>query len=896
MWAGGRRRRAPRIADEIAFHRDRLIETYIAQGAPRDEAERRAFLELGSPGAIEESVRDVRGRRLEDRRNDLRYALRTLRRNPVFAIVAVLTLALGVGANAAVVSIVYGILLKPLPVSAPDQLVNIVSPGPRSGPTNCNTIGTCEAVFSYPMFRDLQRVQDVFTGIAAHSRFDVNLTYRGESTRNPGLLVSGSYFPVLGLQPALGRLLGPDDDRNVGGSEVVVLSHAYWTRRFGSADVIGDTLVVNQQPMTIVGVAPREFEGTTVGLKPDVYVPITMRWRLANGSVMRPPDQRRAYWLYLFARLKPDVPAEQAQTAIDTPYRAILNQIEAPLQEGMSDAMMAQFKAKGIRLDPGSHGQSTFVINARMPLTLLAAFTTLVLLVACLNVTNLVLVRAAARSKELATRLSIGATRGRLIAQLMTESFVLAIITAGISLIIAQWTLGAFRGLLPEPGLLPRVETDIPLVAAGLAVLTSLIVGFFPALHATRPGAQATSRGRAAQATGDRRASRARVTLATAQVAMAMVLVVLAGLFTKSLANIFNVDWGLDPDDVIAFRLSPGRLGYADARSAALFERVEAELAALPGVSGLTSSTTRIFTGDERAGQVFVEGFDRGPDADRDTRYDEIGSHYFRTLGIPLTAGREFTPADSEAGPRVAVVNETFARKFGAGGNVLGRRMSRGTPALDLEIVGVVKDFKQSVRDAVAPMYFVPHRQGTRRPGVMVFYVRSSPDALGAVVPAIRAVARRLDSNLPVEDLWTLNETIRAYNTGERVMSVMTGAFAVLSLLVAAIGLYGLLSYNVSLRTPEIGVRLTLGATGRDVRWMIFRQVTTIAAAGGIIGLAIALLLGRVAQRVLYGLQFHDTMVIASSIAVLAVAALGAGLVPANRAAGIDPIRALKYD
>jgi putative ABC transport system permease protein len=375
------------------------------------------------------------------------------------------------------------------------------------------------------------------------------------------------------------------------------------------------------------------------------------------------------------------------------------------------------------------------------------------------------------------------------------------------------------------------------------------------------------------------------------------VLVVLAGLFTKSLANVMGGDPGLKTAGVVMFGLVPARNGYTNPRSAALFDRVEAEIAALPGVSGVSSSTSRILSGQHRVTQGFVEGFDAGLDADRDTQFDEIGSGYFRTLGIQVIAGREFTAADSEGASKVAIVNERFARKFGLGGAAIGKRMSPRTPALDLEIVGIVKDFKQTnVRDAVEAMYFVPHRQGTRRPGEMVFYVRSSPDALRSTFAGIRQVVRGIDPNLPIEEMRTVDETIRGMATGDRVMSVMTTTFGLLALVVAAIGLYGMLAYMVAQRTPEIGVRMTLGATRREVRWMVFRQVTAITVAGGAIGLMVALLVGRLAQRILFGLQFHDAIVILSSLTVLAGVALVAGVVPAHRAASVDPMRALKVD
>jgi hypothetical protein len=383
------------VEDELSFHLDMRIRELIERGESPERARELALRRFGNveSSRLECVAINERRRRhmmatefLSDRGHDIRYALRMLRRAPGFTAVAVLTLALGIGANTAIFSLFNQLLLEPLPVPEPRQLVNLVSPGPRSGPTSCGSIGECAAVFSYPMFRDLERIQTVFTGIAAHRDLDVNLGYRDQTTKSQGLFVSGSYFPVLGLRPALGRLLGSSDDRTVDGSEVVVLSHAYWESHMGGRpDILDETIVVNGHPMAIVGVAPPGFDGTTVGLKPDVFVPITMRWRLAPNP-RSPPENRRGYWVYLFARLKPGVALEQARTAIDAPYRAIINDVEVPLQEGMSERMMAEFRARGIRLDPGSRGQSRFATDAWLPLTLLLAVTTLVLLIACVNV------------------------------------------------------------------------------------------------------------------------------------------------------------------------------------------------------------------------------------------------------------------------------------------------------------------------------------------------------------------------------------------------------------------------------------------------------------------------------------------------------------------------------
>jgi predicted permease len=894
------------VEEELSFHLEMRIRELVERGESPARARELALRRFGNVEGprreceeIDERLRRrvLRMEFVHERRQDVRYALRTFRRAPGFTAVAILTLALGIGANAAIFSLFHQLLLQPLPVAEPGHLVNIVSPGPRSGPTSCGGIGKCEAVFSYPMFRDLERIQTVFTGIAAHRDIAVNVAYRGQTTTSQALVVSGSYFPVLRLQPALGRLLGPSDDRVAGGSEVVVLSHAYWQRQFGGrADVLNEALVVNGQAMTIVGVAPEGFNGTGVGVRPDVFLPITMRWRLAPDP-RSPPENRRAYWVYLFARLKPGVSMAQAQSALDPPYRAIINDVEAPLQEGMSEQMLAQFKARGIRLESGSRGQSTFAEDAWMPLTLLLAVTALVLLVACSNVANLLLARAATRSKELATRLSIGATRGRIIAQLMTESCVLALAAAAASLLIARWTMDLFRTTFPDGALYIPAELDaFTLIATGaLAVVASLGIGLFPALRAVRPDLLPALKGQSGQPSGDRGLARSRVSLATVQVTLSVVLVVLAGLFTKSLANIARADPGLSAAGLVAFAVSPGRNGYTPSRSAALFARLQEEVAALPGVTAVSTSTTQLFSGDMRTTGVFVEGFDSRPEADHVTEYDEIGPGYFRTLGVPLISGRDFTAGDSDQAPKVAIVNEQFAKKFGLGRNAVGKRTSRGTRALDVEIVGLVRDFKHtSLRDA-APMYFLPHSQGTRRPGLMTFYVRTPAGAEG-IAPAIRDAVRRLDANLPVEQLRTMEEAMRGATTRERLMSVMTGSFALLASLVAAIGLYGMMAYAVAQRRPEIGLRMALGATRGGIRWMILRQVLVVAIVGGSIGLAAAMVLGRAAQTLLFELQFDDPIVLTVSIAALMVVAMAAGVVPADRAARIDPMSALKYE
>src|SRR3989441_4317100 len=440
----------------------------------------------------------------------LKFALRTLFKTPFVTIVAIVSLALGIGANAAIFSLFDQLLLKPLPVPEPERLVNLRSPGPKPGSTSCNQAGDCDSVFSFPMVRDLERVQTPFTGVAAHVLFGANIAARGQTHNGDGMLVSGSYFPVLALTPALGRLLGPDDDRTPGESHVVVLSHAYWQTRFGSdPNVVNQTIIVNGQTMTIVGVAPRGFAGTTIGVKPDVFTPITMR---GFSQPFKGFDNRRSYWVYVFARLKPGVSIAQATTTVSTPYKNIINDVEAPLQKGMSAQTLTRFKAKPLLVEPGSRGQSSVSREAKAPLTLLFGVTAFVLLIACANIANLLLARGAARAGEMAVRLSIGAGRWQLVRQLLGESCLLAFFGGIAGVVVAQWTLNLIAALLPADAtdaLTLQVDAGVMVFAAALTLGTGLLFGLFPALHSTRPDLVSALKGQSGQPSG----ARARVAL-----------------------------------------------------------------------------------------------------------------------------------------------------------------------------------------------------------------------------------------------------------------------------------------------------------------------------------------------------------------------------------------------
>lgn len=824
-------------------------------------------------------------------------ALRTLFKTPFVTVVAIVSLALGIGANTAIFSLFNEILLRPLPVPEPARLVNLGAPGPKPGSQSCNAAGSCEEVFSYAMFRDLQTVQTVFTGIAAHRAFDANLSFRGQTVSSEGMLVSGSYFPVLGIQPAAGRLISPEDDKAPGQSPVVVLAYEYWAARFdGDPSVVGDRLIVNGQPLTIVGVAPEGFRGTTVGAAPQVFVPITLRGQMNPG--FKGFDNRQSYWAYLFARLRPGVSVEGARAAIDGPYRSILLDVEAPLQKGMTAQTMGRFKAKAITVKDGRRGQSGAHRELRPPMILLLAVAGIVLLIACANIANLLLARGAARAGEMAVRLSIGAGRRHLLAQLLTEALVLAALGGLAGILVAHWTLAGIQQVLPPEAMnaiILRVDGTALLFAALLSLGTGVLFGLFPAFQTTRADLASVLKGQAGQPSGSRTAARFRRTLATAQVALSMALLVAAGLFIRSLTNIGRIDLGLDAQNVLTFGVSPELSGYTPERSHALFERLEDELGALPGVTSVSAAMVPLLAGSSWGNDVSVEGYKRTPDEDANARFNEIGRGYFRTTGTPLLSGREFTRADAGKSPKVAIVNEEFARRFGLGRGAVGKRIGMGSGELDIEIVGLARNAKYSeVKDTVPPLFFLPYRQDPEI-GDLNFYVRAAGDP-ARVLAAIPKMVANIDPNLPVEGLKTLEAQARENVFLDRFIGVLSTSFAVLATLLAAVGLYGVVAYSVAQRTREIGLRMALGAGPSEVRRMVLRQVAWMTVVGGALGLAAGLYLGRAARSLLYELQGYDPIVIAGSIAGLALVALAAGYIPARRAAAIDPLGALRFE
>jgi len=828
---------------------------------------------------------------------NITLAARMLLKTPFVTAIAILSLALGVGANAAIYSMYDQLLLRRLPVRAPEELVNLSAPGPMPGSTQCNQAGNCNVIFSYPMFRDLEKAQTAFTGIAAHRLFNTSLNVRNEPMTAQGLMVSGSYFPVLGINAAKGRLFTPDDDRVIGANFLAVITYGFWEEKFGKdPNVIGQAITINGKPFTVIGVTPEGFEGTTAGARPTIFVPITMRAELGRFTGF---ENRRFYWAYLFARLKPGVSIERAAAMMNTVYAPILHDVEAPLQEGMSDKTMAAFKNKKIIVEPGARGQSSIFREAKTPLMLLSAVTLMVLLIACANIANLLLARGAGRSTEMGVRLALGATRRHLLVQLLTESLMLALAGGVASLFVARWTLGLIMAIMPPEAsgtMHFDINPSVVVFSALVSIATGFVFGLFPALHSTRSDLITVIRAGAGQLTGGRAAARFRASLVTAQIALSMGLLIMSALFLKSLLNVSRVDLGVKIEQLATFSIVPQRVAYDSARSAVFLDRVEHELAAIPGVTGVTSGMVPLLSGDNWGTDVRVQGFDCGPDTDCNSRYNEIGPEYFKTLGVQLKAGREFTTSDQLGAQKVAIVNEAFAKKFNLGANPVGKFMGdHGRDSLNIQIVGLVPNVKYSqVKDTVPAVFYEPWRQDARVSG-LYFYVKSSlpPDQ---VLGSLRTLIKRLDPNLPVEELKTMNQQVKENVFLDRLISTLSASFALLATLLAGVGLYGVLAYSVEQRTREIGVRMALGADAAHVRGLVVRQIGVMMAIGGVIGVAAALGLGRMARSLLFELQAHDPVAMAIAVLLLGCVGLAAGWVPARRAVQVDPMHALRYD
>jgi predicted permease len=813
---------------------------------------------------------------------DSRYALRTLANSPGFVAVAVFSLALGIGANTAIFSIVNGVLFKPMPVHSPDELVAVYATTPRLN---------VPSQFSYPDYLDYREQNDVFTDIFAHFGVPLNLADGEKPEMVWGEIVTGNYFTGLGAEPVVGRTLVPEDDTTPGAHPVAVLRHGYWERRFGAdPSVVGRTVKLNGREFTLVGVAPKGFTGTKfLGFTPDLWVPLMMHAQVWPGSEGQ-LDMRGANWLQFRARLKPGVTATQAEAAMNT----IAQRLEATYPETNRELQM--------HVIPGSTKTEPFLEHKGfMPIAsaVLMGVVGLVLLVACANLANLLLARAFSRSKEIAVRLAMGASRLRLVRQLLIESLLLSLLGGFVGLLLGIWFLDvmAFQPVLDFP-----IDYDLSLdgrvltFSILLALTTGVFFGLTPALHASRPNLIPVLRGDSGSPRPTGRRFSGRNLLVVSQVAVSLVLLIAAGLFLRSFENARALDPGFDTDKFLLLSVNLGLQGYEEAEGRGFYRQAIERLESVPGVRSASLARPLPLDASSSATDVVIDELQRKAGEDEfPVFYTVAGAAYFATMGTKLLQGRGFNEHDTESSPGVVVINETMARRFWPNQNAIGKRFRVwGVEGKHVEVVGVAKDGKyMTLGEDLQPFLFLPLEQNYS--SQMTFLVRTEGNPRD-MLASVREEIQTLDAELPIFGIKSMDEYMSRHYVGPEAIASLAGVFALVALLLASVGIYGVMSYAVVQRTHEIGIRMALGARQRDVLGMVVRQGLIIVFIGIVIGAAAAMASTRAMTSLLYEVSTSDPGIYLIVCSVLASAALLACLVPARRAARVDPLVALKYE
>jgi len=829
---------------------------------------------------------------------DLRFAIRTFKKSPVFVAVAVLSLALGIGANTAIFSLVDQLLLRLLPVKDPQQLVLLWSRGPHYGSN------TGRYKLSYPMYEDFRDHNQVFSGMFCRFDTSFNISYGGRTERAEGELVSGTYFPVLGVGAALGRVFTPDDDRTPGGEPFAVISYRYWKNRFaGSPNVIGQKLLVDGYPITIVGVSQAGFDGTDPGSSPDIRIPIMMEGPVfPQFARFYSLKNRRGRWVNVFGRLKPGVTIQKAKASLQPFFHQILD-MEVQQKEFAHAApeVKKAFLTMWMDVLPAARGDSEMRRQFANPLLVLTALVGLVLLIACANVANLQIARATARQKEVAIRLALGAGRARIVSQLLVENLLLALAGGACGLAMAVWMDRGLLHFLP-PGDSPLTISSTPdwrilAFALGVSLLTGILFGLAPAAQSTRPELAGTLKDQVGSIAGGTSVG-LRKMLVAAQVSLSLLLLIGAGLFIRSLSNLKDLDPGFRVSNLVSFEVNPTMNGYQPERSLDFYRRLRDGLNAIPGLESSSLAIMPVLNGWEWDNSMTIEGYRNKPNDAPDPHMQFVSPDYFKTMRIPILVGRDFRMSDGKGAPKVCIVNEKFARRFFTDGIALGKHIGLGGDPgtkLDTEIIGVARDTKyESMRDEVPIEVYEPYTQQDFVLG-MYAYVRTARPP-GQVFSSIRRVVNNLDPNLPISEMKTLETQVEQSLITERLVATLSSGFGMLATLLAAIGLYGVMAYIVAQRTREIGVRMALGASGRDVMMLVMRDVFLLTGIGIAIGLPAAWGLTRMVQSQLYGIRPNDAMTIAAATLGIGLVALLAGYVPALRATRVDPMRALRWE
>jgi len=830
--------------------------------------------------------------------HDLRYAARQLRKNPGFTTVAVLTLALGIGANTAIFTVVNALLLKMLPVKDPEQLVVVGDPSDPNERSN----GTPSVdVFSYPLYKELRDRNSVFTGLCAagtdhHIAVDSG---QGASADEAiaGRMVSGNYFSVLGLRPAAGRLFIGTDDTAENANPVVVLAYSYWRRKFAlSPTVIGRDIRLNGSPFTVIGVTPAGFDGDVVGEQMSLYVPLSMQPEIIRGRHWR--NRPGNSWLSVIGRLKPGITREQAQ--------ANLNVVFQQAQKSDYGASLSCDDRKGItdlsiKVSPGGGGLSDLRASYKTPLLLLMGIVGLVLLIACVNVANLLLARASARKREMAVRLAIGGSPRRILRQLLTESVLLAFIGGVAGSILAIWGVRVLVSIFESDANLPLVP-DLRVLSFTLVmiVVTGLLFGLAPALRTLRVSVSPALNEASRTTSGARSRFGLGKGLIAGQVALSLLVLFTAGLLVRSLQKLLTQDFGYRRDHLVISRTDPISAGYNIGNMKLLAEKLVARLSGTPGVRAVTYSTNGLFAGTESADEIIVPGFQAAREEDAVAMEDYVGPDYFGVVGIPVLAGRGIEGQDTSTSTRVAVVNEAMVKYFFHGENPIGRQFKIDDSAWvdkPITVVGVshnAKDHTNGIRGAVKPRFYMAFQQ-VPEPSQIILDVQTQ--GLPSIATAnIMSLIKATDPHLPIAFVKTVDVLVNESASDQIALAKLSTFFAGLALLLACIGLYGVMSYTVSGRTREIGLRMALGAQRSDVLRLILNEALLLLAVGIMVGVPISLASSRVLQQFLFEVKSTDPLSMTTVVLTLAIVATLAGFVPARRAAKVDPMVALRYE